>query len=333
MEKKARNLRIPMNVVISVSVMIVLFLFFTIWSGGKTLQAGNLLSLVDQSTLTMLAGCGAIFVVAQGGSDLSIGTTLALATILAGTVYNFTGNYLLLLPIVLVVCVVMGLLNGFLVAICKVPSFMTTIAMLIGVRGLVNYIIDKFGVAYASPAVRMLNNYYIKIPVLILFLALAIYLLDYTKLGRYSKAIGENENVAISVGIPVRKMKIIAFLLSAVMAGVAGIFMMAKLAGTNFTMGSFFEMQVVQVTFLGGVLVTGGNSASVPKIIVGSLTLSIIENGLALCGWTSTDVKQIVEGVLLMLVLFISIRFSDKVLEAGRGGGKRASGEKKPAET
>lgn len=319
MEKRRSTLRIPMNIIISLSVMIALFLFFTIYSGGKTLQQGNLLSLIDQSTLTMLAGCGTIFVVAQGGSDLSIGTTLAMSTILAGTVYNFTGNYLLLLPIVFVVCVVFGLLNGFLVAYCKVPSFMTTIAMLIGIRGLVNFLIDKFGVAYATPAVRMLNSYFIKIPMLIVFLILAIYLLDYTKLGRYSKAIGENENVAIAVGIPVRKMKIIAFLLSAIMAGVAGIFMMAKLAGTNFTMGSFFEMQVVQVIFLGGVLVTGGNSASVPKIIVGALTLSIIENGLALCGWTSTDVKQIVEGVLLMLVLFISIRFSDKVLLIGGG--------------
>ena len=322
MEKKTRQFRIPMNIVISLSVMIVLFLFFTIFSGGKTLQGNNLLSLVDQSTLLLLAGCGTIFIVAQGGSDLSIGTTLAMATVLAGTVFNVTGNYHLLLPIVLVVCVVFGLLNGFLVAVCKVPSFMTTIAMLIGVRGLVNFVIDKCGVAYATAGVRMLNEYYIKIPVLIIFLLLAFYLLDYTKFGRYSKAIGENENVTISVGVPVRKMKILAFVFSAIMAGVAGIFMMAKLSGTNFTMGNFFEMQVVQVTFLGGVLVTGGNTASVPKVIIGALTLSIIENGLSLCGWTSTDIKQIVEGVLLMLVLFISIRFSDKTLIIG--GKKKA---------
>ena len=150
MEKKTRQLRLPMNVVISLSVMIVLFVFFTIFSRGKTLQGNNLLALVDQSTLLLLAGCGTIFIVAQGGSDLSIGTTLAMATVLAGTVYNVTGNYHLLLPIVLVVCVIFGLLNGFLVAVCKVPSFMTTIAMLIGVRGLVNFIIDKCGVAYAT---------------------------------------------------------------------------------------------------------------------------------------------------------------------------------------
>lgn len=312
------SVRVPMNIVISVSVMIALFLFFTIYSGGLTLTKDNLLSLIDQSTLTMIAGCGTIFIVAQGGSDLSIGTTLAMGTILSGTVYNLTGNYWLLLPIVVAVSVGFGLLNGYLVAYRKIPSFMCTIAMLIGVRGLVNFIIDKCGVAYASPGVRMLNQYYIKIPVLVICLFLAHYVLEYTKYGKYSKAIGESEKVAISIGIPVRKVKMIAFILSALMAGIAGIFMMAKLSGTNFTMGSFFEMQVVQVIFLGGVLVTGGDTASMPKVIVGALTLSIIENGLSLCGWTSTDIKQIVEGILLMLVLFITIRFSGKVLEIGK---------------
>ena len=316
--KKKSSVRISMNILISVSVMVALFVFFTIYSGGLTLTKDNLLSLIDQSTLTMIAGCGTIFIVAQGSSDLSIGTTLAMGTILAGTVYNKTGNYYLLLPIVLGVSIGFGLLNGYLVAYRKIPSFMCTIAMLIGVRGLVNYIIDKCGVAYATEGVRMLNKYYIKIPVLVVCLILAWYVLDYTKFGRYSKAIGENEKVAISVGIPVRRMKMIAFILSAVMAGIAGIFMMAKLSGTNFTMGSFFEMQVVQVMFLGGVLVTGGDTASVSKVIVGALTLSIIENGLSLCGWTSTDIKQIVEGLLLMLVLFITIRFSDKVFEPGK---------------
>lgn len=317
MKKNEKTLRIPMNIVISVSVMVALFLFFTIYSGGLTLTKDNILSLIDQSTLTMIAGCGTIFIVAQGSSDLSIGTTLAMGTILAGTVYNKMGNYWLLFPIVLAVSIGFGLLNGYLVAYRKIPSFMCTIAMLIGVRGLVNFIIDKCGVAYATDGVRLLNKYPVKIPVLIVCLILAHYVLEYTKFGRYSKAIGENENVAISVGIPVRKMKMIAFILSAVMAGIAGIFMMAKLSGTNFTMGSFFEMQVVQVIFLGGVLVTGGDTASMPKVIVGALTLSIIENGLSLCGWTSTDIKQIVEGALLMLVLFITIRFSGKVLELG----------------
>lgn len=337
MEKQRRVRRIPMNIIIPLAILIALFLFFTIYSGGKTFlstdaqgvtsfNAGNLLAILDQATLTLLAACGTIFVVAQGASDLSVGTTLAMSSILAGTVYTITGGDAWLIPIVVGTCLILGLLNGFLVSVCKVPSFMTTISMLIGIRGLVNYIIDKFGVAYASSTVRMLNNYYIKIPVLILFLILAIYVLEYTKMGRYSKAIGENEMVAISIGVPVRRIKMIAFLLSAFMAGIAGVFMMAKLSGTNFTMGSFFEMQVVQATFLGGVLVTGGNTAKVPKVIIGALTLAVIENGLVLCGWTSTDVKQIVEGIILMLVLFISIRFSDKVIEVG--GGKKKLGTK-----
>ncbi len=328
MEKKRRAIRIPMNIIIPLAILIVLFLFFAIYSGGKSLNGANFLALIDQATLTLLAACGTVFIVAQGGTDLSIGTTLAFSSVLAGVVYTATGGDVWLIPIVVGVFLVMGLLNGFLVTVCKVPSFMTTISMLIGVRGLVNYLIDKFGVAYASSTVRFLNNYYVKIPVLILFLVLAIYIMEYTKMGRYSKAIGENEMVAISIGVPVRKIKIIAFMMSAFTACIAGVFMTAKLSGTNFTMGSMFEMQIIQATFLGGVLVTGGNTTKIPKVIIGALTLAVIENGLVLCGWTSTDIKQIVEGLILMLVLFISIRFSDKVIEIG--GDKHA--KKKLAE-
>lgn len=317
MERRKDAKRIPMNIIIPLLILVVLFLFFTVYSGGKTLSKGNFLAIADQAVLTLLAACGTIFVVAQGGADLSVGTTLAMSSILAGTVYTITGGDTWLIPIVFGTCLILGLLNGFLVAICKVPSFMTTISMLIGVRGLVNYVIDKCGVAYASSTVRLLNNYYIKLPVLVLFLLLSIYILEYTKMGRYSKAMGENEMVAISIGVPVKKTKMIAYLMSAFMAGIAGIFMTAKLSGTNFTMGSFFEMQVVQATFLGGVIVTGGTSAKVPKVIIGALTLAVIENGLVLCGWTSTDIKQIVEGIMLMLVLFISVRFNEKVIEVG----------------
>ena len=127
MEKQKRVRRIPMNIIIPLAILIALFLFFTIYSGGKTilsngkLNGSNLLAIVDQATLTLLAACGTIFIVAQGGSDLSVGTTLALSTILAGTVYTATGGDTWLIPIVLGVVLAQGLLNGFLERSVRFP--------------------------------------------------------------------------------------------------------------------------------------------------------------------------------------------------------------------
>lgn len=261
---------------------------------------------------------GAIFVIAQGSSDMSIGTTVALSSVLACAAYADTGSVLVYFVVVLATCLLCGLFAGTMVAVFKVPSFMTTLAMMIGVRGLVNFLIEKEGSAFAPPAIGSLSHYGVKIPLTIVLILIAVYVMEFTRMGKYSKAIGENETAAITVGLPVKAIRIAAFVLSALTAGIAGILMTSELGGTNYTMGNFFEMQVIMTIFLGGVSVTGGNSAKIQKLIIGAITLSIIENGLVLCGWTSTDVRQIVEGVLLMLVLFVSTRFNDKSLEINR---------------
>ena len=133
------------------------------------------------------------------------------------------------------------------------------------------------------------------------------YLFEFTKAGRYSQAIGENETVAKYVGVPVVKMKILAFALSGLMAGMASIFSILTVGGTSQTMGSFTEMKVAMAIFLGGVLVTGGKSAKIYKMILGSLSISIIVNGLAIIGFPESEYSELVQGLLLLLILFATI--------------------------
>jgi ribose transport system permease protein len=134
-----------------------------------------------------------------------------------------------------------------------------------------------------------------------------IYLFEFTRLGRYGKAIGENETAAKNVGVPVTLMKILAFALSGLLAGAGGIFSVSKLGATNQTMGVFLEMQVAMAIYLGGVLVTGGGSAKMYKVILGSISITIIVNGLAVIGKAESHISQSVEGVLLLVILFITI--------------------------
>lgn len=288
-----------------------IFIILTIMTQGKMISAFNLLAILDQTIIIIIAGCGTIFVMAQGSVDLSIGVTLALAGIVSSIVVTATGMAVLLIPVALLVGLGMGLLNGVIVSKFKVPSFMSTLAMLIGMRGIINYIQTVVGLHTVPSGLLVLNRYAVKIPILIVLVAIMLYLFEYTKLGRLSKAIGENETATRFTGISIRKMKIIAYILSGLLAGLASIFTMAKLGGTSTTMGTFFEIQVVMAIYLGGVLVTGGTSAKMYKLLVGAFTIVIIENGLVLCGLSSSEVSEAVKGMLLMLILFFTIYFDN----------------------
>ncbi len=297
---------------------IVLFVFFTVASGGKMLSAYALKLLLEQSILTIVAGCGVLFVVAQGSIDLTVGVNLALAGVVGTYAANATGIGWLMIPVSMVVGLIMGLINGLLVSKCKVPSFTISIAMLISVRGIVNYIQTIIGTEYIPASMTFITSSGVKIAAFIVIVIIIAYVFEFTRLGRYSQAIGENETTARFVGVPVSKMKIAVFALSGLMAGIAAIFSLATVGGTSMQMGVFLEMKVAMAVFFGGVLVTGGTSAKFYKIILGSLSITIIVNGLALIGMSASQISQSVEGGLLLLILFITIVTSRKKKSASR---------------
>jgi ribose transport system permease protein len=302
-----KNVRISLQGLTPIISFIIIFAFFTIAGKGNMLSAYNLRMILDQSMITILIGLGVLFVAAQGSIDLSVGVNLALSGALATRAALATGAPWLMLVLALLISLTVGLIVGLIVSKCKVSSFMVTIAMLIGVRGLVNYIQTKIGVEYIPDAMRFLNLPDVKIPLFLAIAVVMIYLFEFTKAGRYSKAIGENEVTARSVGVPITRMKILAFAMSGLMSGVGAIFTLITVGGTTNTMGTFLEMKVAMAIFFGGVLVTGGASAKMYKVFLGSFSITIIINGLALIGKSESQISEMVEGVLLLLILFVTI--------------------------
>lgn len=285
----------------------VIFLFFTIASKGKMISAYNLGMLIDQSMVIIIIGSGTLFVVAQGSIDLSVGVNLALSGVIGMWAALALGIPFLLIPVALAVGVIVGVFNGTVVSKLKVPSFVLTIAMLIGVRGIVHLIQTQIGAQYLPASLRIINEPFVKIPLFIVIVAVMAYIFEFTKAGRNSRAIGENETVAKFAGVPITKMKILAFALSGMMAGAASIFSIVTVGGTSQTMGSFTEMKVAMAMFLGGVLVTGGTSAKIYKMLLGSFSITIIVNGLAILGYPETQASESVQGLLLLLILFVTI--------------------------
>jgi len=291
----------------------VIFLVFSVLSYDsrtstiRMLTPFNLNLLLDQSMLSIILGSGVLFVVAQGSTDLSVGVNLALSGVIATWVSLATGVPFLLIPVSLLVGLAVGIFNGVIVSKFKVPSFMLTIAMLFGVRGLVNYIQKSISTQRIPESLRFINEPYVKIPIFIFVVLIMAYVFEFTKVGRYSRAIGENETAARFVGIPVSRTKLIAFALSGLMAGIGAIFSLVTISSTSQQMGVFLEIRTIMAIFLGGVLVTGGSSAKFYKILLGSFSITIIVNGLAIIGKSDSHISQSVQGVLLLLILLVAI--------------------------
>jgi len=309
---------------------IVIFVFFTIASYNERtgtitmLTMRNLRSLLDQTMQTILVACGTLFVVSQGSTDLSVGVNLALSGVIGMWVAHTTGIAWLLIPVTLIVGLALGVFNGIIVSKFKVSSFMLTLAMLIGVRGLVNYLQIFTDVQRMPESMMFLSNFTVKIILFIIIVAIMAYVFEFTKAGRYSRAIGENETTAKFVGVPVDKMKIVAFALSGLLAAVAAIFNLATIGSTSNQMGSFLEIRVIMAIYLGGVLVTGGSSAKFYKILLGSFSIQIIVNGLALMGKADAHYSQSVQGILLLVILFLSAMAARKKGKTNQGPAAQA---------
>ena len=298
--------------IVPIAAFIIILAYFSIMSYDqrngtiRLLTMLNLNGILTQVMQTVTIASGTLFVVSQGHMDMSVGVNLALSGIMGTWIATITGRPFLLIPVALLVGLAVGLFNGIIVSKFKVPSFMLTLAMLIGVRGLVNFIQVKIATHRLPKALEFLGAPYAKIPIFVAMFAIMAYIFEFTNVGRYSKAIGENEVTARYVGVPVDMMKILAFALSGLMAGAASIFNVATIGSTTQMMGVFFEMKVIMAIFLGGILVTGGSSARIYKIVLGSVSIEIIINGLAIMGRSELFISEIVQGALLLVILALS---------------------------
>lgn len=307
--------KIDMNKAVPFISLGVILIVFAILTGGNMFSPFNLRTLLDQTVILLVLCSGAIFVVALGCCDLSVGVVSGMCAVVSDIVFMVTGNAFLMVITAIGIGIGFGALNGMINAKFKVPSFMETLALLIGLRGIINFIQSKVGVTHAGDAILMLQKQYIKIPLLILILAVSWFLLERTSFGRNARAVGENEILAKYVGKPVDRVKIFCFMLSGLTAAIAGFFIIARSGGTSTTMGTMYEMKTLIAIYVGGVLVRGGSTASAYKMIIGCFVFMIIENGLKIMGFGSSEISELVEGILLMVILFITIHAENRTVK------------------
>lgn len=264
---------------------------------------GIMTFLRTASPLAVLA-VGEMFVLAIGGFDLTVGAIVTFVVLVSSKLLaNDPANALPAIMIMLGAGILIGLVNGLVVSYLKVPSFITTLGMMLLVRGYALYYVGGAPQGYLTDNWRAFGrNYFENVPVfsrvpyaLIILLAIAFIsyiLFNRTNYGKQILAIGDNVRASQLSGVRVRLVRVITFMVCSIFAIIGGI-MIGGYGGVNVTIGEGLEMQAIAACVVGGVLL-GGGKGSVPNVIFGAFTLQAIVNLLNLLGLPKpyTDVVQ-----------------------------------------
>ncbi len=246
----------------------------------------NIRNILSQVSIISLLAAGEACVILTGGIDLSPGAILAIGGSVTAVLLKWAA-----LPMVwallggLFTGALAGLANGMMVAWIRIPSFIATLAMMAVARGGTLVLTDGRPVSGLPAPFRAMAGYAGPLPVLFL-IALGIYVfwqlvLSHTRFGRYVYAIGGNEMGARFVGVNVRRVKLLVFVLSGLCAALGGIMMDARLNAAYPTAGQGYELDAIAAAVLGGVSLSGG-VGSLVGTFMGALVMTVLGNILNL---------------------------------------------------
>ena len=302
---------------VPIAVMVIIIILFIVLTGGKILSPINMTAFLERVAVLIICASGMIFIISQGGIDLSAGAIVGFVGTVSCMLADRYG-FVLLFPLAILMGGLFGLINGLLVTKAKVSSFLTTLCVSMILRAAVGLLLSATSFI-ASKQIKALIDLWILLPILLFLCVLTFYVYERTPVGYCLRAVGENEVASRYAGVSVARVKILGFTISGVMSGLAGVLTVSRLGSATNTTGTMFELQTMIAIFLGGVLVTGGRSARYHKVILGCITYMFLDNGMSILR-VDNLLNQCIRGAMLILIVSITI-FCDK-LQNKRSGNK-----------
>ncbi len=294
--------------------LLVVIAFFALAS-DTFFTTRNLANVLGQSALALTAGIGVAIVFISGEVDVSVGSIVAAVAIPLVTVMNATGSLALGMASALALGFVVGSFNGYLAAYLGINSLIVTLGTLFILRGGVYLYTGQT----AIPDDVMLESFFqigngrllgvIPYPALIAFALLVAfaYLMRHRPFGRQVYATGGNPEVARLAGYNVRRLKFTCFVISGLLATVAGIMLASRLGSAVHVAGLGFEFQVVAAVVLGGISLAGGRG-SLLGMALGVLILSFLSNGLGMLDLATEWQLVITGGIIIAAVAFDELK-------------------------
>ncbi|MGI6148807.1 MAG: ABC transporter permease [Limnochordia bacterium] len=278
----------------------------------KFLTTTNLINVARQISINGIVAVGMTFVITTGGIDISVGSTVALCGIVAGLLLRSGMPVLIAALAALIVGAVGGLGNGLLVAYGKLLPFVATLGTMNLFRGLLLVISNGQAVWGLPRQFTFIGTGYvlgIPMPVIICAAVFAVgyFLLNHTTIGRFTIAVGGNEEAARLAGVPVRKIKLFVYSFCGLLCGLAGLVLTARLASAQPTAGEGYELTAIASVVIGGTSLLGGKG-SIMGTLLGAMVLGVVSNALNLLGISPFYQTMFIGGIVLIAVLFDMLR-------------------------
>jgi ribose transport system permease protein len=306
---KARIISVNYRSEIGVGVSLVVFFVVLCFASPYFFTGRNLSNVVSQVAIIAILSIGQTFVILTGGIDLSVGSMLGFTSMLGAYVMSHTDSVGLGVVACMLLGISLGFINGVLVGYVRLPAFIVTCGMLTIARN-ADYLLNNGrsisflpeGLAHVASLsiVRGIPYYYVGI---LLLYVICAWILSSTKLGRYTYALGSNENAARLSGINVKLHMAIPYMISGFMASLAAIIVLARFLACDPNYGNGNELDTIAAVVLGGSAFSGGKGTLIGTAI-GVFLMGFIRNGLDIIG-VSPYLQGIIVGCVIILALVI----------------------------
>jgi len=292
--------------------LLLLIVFFSVTT-EHFLSSNNITNILSQVTINLILAIGMTFVILIGGIDLSVGSVMAFAAVVAGKAISMEGfgpAELITVAIIagLAAGFICGLLNGVITAYWALPSFIVTLGMLNIARGAALHITDartiySFPFAFEEFGSLLFYGVPVVFLVALALVFIAWIVLTRTVFGRILYAIGNNEEAVRLAGHRVFRYKVAAYTICGLTAGIAAIVYMARLNISSPIAGIGFELNAIAGVIIGGTSLSGGRG-SIIGTLLGVFIIGVLANGLILLG-LSDFMRQMITGVVIIVAVIL----------------------------
>lgn len=273
------------------------------------LKISNIINILRQISVNGILAVGMTFVIITRGIDLSVGSILALSAVVATSLAH-PSQYPVIVPVLaaLVVGLCLGVVNGYFIAKKTLAPFIVTLGMMTVARGLSLVYTNGRPIITLSDSYNEIGGGYllgIPLPVVVFVsvLLIGIFVLNYTRFGRYVYAVGGNELALKISGVNSNRIIIWTYAISGALAGLAGVVLSSRVMSGSPSMGQGSELDAIAAVVIGGTSLSGG-VGSITGTIVGALIIGVMNNGLDLLN-VSSYWQQIVKGIIIVLAVLL----------------------------
>ena len=280
------------------------------------LSVYNISNILRQGSMIGLVATGMTFVILTGGIDLSVGSVVAVSAVLAA---NLSGNSIVIAIVVpLLVGGFLGLVNGLVISKLKIPPFITTLAMMMGVRGIayistgeVSVRVNKLATAFTEIGRGEIFGFPIPSLIFIVVVIIVSIILKFTPFGRHVLAVGGNEEAARVMGLRVDRTITMVYVISGLLSALAGVILASRLGAGQPVAADGWEMTAIAAVVLGGTQLTGG-VGKFSGTFIGVLIIGIITNMFNMQGDINTWWQNVLMGGVLLMVIIIQSQVTKK---------------------